>query len=151
MHALVRRCYGTVDVTAANIIPSMRYRDAYTAINWLCDVLGFERRLVVPGDTEDTVAHAQLVLGNGMIMVGSFMEESPVDAVVAPVPDGTLTQSAFIVVSDIEGCYERVVAAEANITMELTHQDYGGSLFSVRDPEGQLWYIGSYNPWADAS
>ena len=49
-HALVGRFHGTVDVTAANIIPSMRYRDAYTAINWLCDVLGFERRLVVPGE-----------------------------------------------------------------------------------------------------
>ena len=32
----------------ANIIPGMRYRDAQAAIDWLCDVLGFERHLVVP-------------------------------------------------------------------------------------------------------
>ena len=135
----------------ANIIPGMRYRDAYAAIDWLCNVLGFERHLVVPGDAEGTVAHAQLVLGNGMIMLGSFTDDAPDDVVVAPTPEGTLTQSACVVVSDIEGCYERVKATGANVTMELTEQDYGGSLFSVRDPEGQLWYVGSYNPWADAS
>ncbi len=135
----------------ASIIPGMRYRDAYAAIDWLCNVLGFERRLVVPGDAEGEVAHAQLALGNGMIMVGSFTDDSPDDVVVAPSPEGTLTQSPYLVVSDIEGSYERVRAAGANITMELTAQHYGGSLFSVRDPEGQLWHVGSYNPWADAS
>ena len=135
----------------SNIIPGLRYRDAYAAIDWLCNVLGFERRLVVPGDAEGSVAHAQLVLGNGMIMLGSFSEDIPDNVVVASTPDGMLTQSALIVVGDIEGCYERVKAAGANVTMELTHQHYGGSLFSVRDPEGQLWHIGTYNPWADAS
>ena len=50
-----------------------------------------------------------------------------------------------------EGCYARVKAVGANITMELTEQHYGGSLFGVRDPEGQLWHVGSYDPWAEAS
>ena len=95
----------------SNIIPGMRYRDAYAAIDWLCNVLGFERHLVVPGDAEGSVAHAQLVLGNGMIMLGSFSEDAPDDIVVASTPDGMLTQSALIVVGDIEGCYERVKAA----------------------------------------
>ena len=129
-----------------NIIPGMRYRDAYAAIEWLCDVLGFKRRLVVP-DGAGGVAHAELTLGNGMIMLGSYREDTG-DAVVAPTPTGTLTQNAYIVVSDIEAYYERVRAAGANITSELEEQSYGGSLFSVRDPEGQLWHLGSYDPWA---
>ena len=77
----------------SNIIPGLRYRDAYAAIDWLCNVLGFERRLVVPGDAEGSVAHAQLVLGNGMIMLGSFSEDIPDNVVVASTPDGMLTQS----------------------------------------------------------
>ena len=36
-----------------------------------------------------------------------------------------------------------------SIVMEFTEQHYGGSLFAVRDPEGQLWNIGSYDPWAE--
>jgi hypothetical protein len=26
-------------------------------------------------------------------------------------------------------------------------EDYGGRVFSCRDPEGHLWNIGSYDPW----
>ena len=35
-----------------NIIPSMRYRDAAAAIEWLCKTFGFEKHLVVPGEDE---------------------------------------------------------------------------------------------------
>ena len=131
----------------ANIIPGMRYRDAHAAIEWLCEVLGFERRMVVP-DGEGGVAHAELTLGGGMIMLGSDQGNAD-DFVVAPTPDGTLTQNAYIVVSEIEAAYKRAKDAGANIVSELEEQHYGGSLFSVRDPEGQLWHLGSYNPWAE--
>ena len=129
----------------SNIIPTMRYRDAYAAIDWLCDVLGFERHLVVP-DGADGVAHAQLTLGNGMVMLGSARENDD-DAVVPPTPTGNLTQSAYVVVKDIEGSYGRVKDAGANIVMALEEQEYGGSLYAVRDPEGQCWNVGSYDPW----
>ena len=132
----------------SSIIPGMRYRDAPAAIDWLCGVLGFERRLVVPND-DGTIAHAQLVLGNGMIMLGSARDGEFDDIVVPSAPDGQLTQSAYIVVEDVKSLYERVKAAGANVVMELEEQFYGGSLFSVRDPEGQLWNVGSYNPWAE--
>ena len=127
----------------------MRYRDAPAAIDWLCAVLGFERHLVVPNE-DGTIAHAQLTLGNGMIMLGSAREGEFDDIVGPSSPEGTLTQSAYIVVNDIHALYERVKAAGANIVMELTEQHYGGSLFAVRDPEGQLWNVGSYNPWTEA-
>ena len=125
----------------------MRYRDAHAAIVWLCEVLGFERRMVVP-DGEGGVAHAELTLGGGMIMLGSDQGNAD-DFVVAPTPEGTLTQNAYIVVSEIEAAYERAKDAGANIVSELEEQHYGGSLFSVRDPEGQLWHLGSYDPWAE--
>ena len=128
------------------VIPGMTYRDAPAAIDWLCDVLGFERRLVVP-DGEGGIAHAQLTFGNGMIMLGSARDDP--DAIVLPsTPDGTLTQANLVVVSDIQTHYERVKAAGANVVMELEEQFYGGSLFAVRDPEGHLWHVGSYDPWA---
>ena len=131
----------------SSIIPSMRYRDAHAAIDWLCDVLGFESYLVVPDGTGG-VAHAQLTLGNGMVMLGSERENDG-SPVVAPTPTRTLTQSAYIVVEDIGSSYQRAIDAGANIVMELEEQEYGGSLFAVRDPEGQLWNVGSYDPWAE--
>ena len=46
----------------ANVIPTMRYRDAANAIAWLCKAFDFEKHLVVPGEGEAT-EHAQLVSG----------------------------------------------------------------------------------------
>ena len=43
--------------TTATIIPTLRYRDAAAAIDWLCEAFGFERYLVVPGD-EGRIDHA---------------------------------------------------------------------------------------------
>ena len=50
--------------TRATIIPTMRYRDAPAAIDWLCRAFGLERHLVVPGE-DGTILHAQLSFGNG--------------------------------------------------------------------------------------
>lgn len=134
----------------STIIPGIRYRDAPAAIDWLCDVLGFERHLVVPND-DGTIAHAQLTLGNGMIMLGSAREDDFGDLVRPSAPEGTLTQSAYVVAPHVQELYDRVKAAGAAIVMELEEQHYRGSLFSVRDPEGQLWNVGSYHPWAEPS
>lgn len=134
------RCLGT-------IIPTMRYEDATAAIDWLCKTFGFEKHLVVSGENA-TITHAQLTLGNGMIMLGSAAEDE-YGALVRP-PENVsspCTQSAYIVVDEIDALYERVKTAGAKIEIELKEEDYGGKVFSCRDPQGQLWNFGSYNPW----
>ena len=132
-----------------NIIPGMRYRDAPAAIEWLCRAFGFSRHLVVPDD-EGGIAHAQLALGNGMIMLGSYRDENEYDRLVRlPQDAGGSTQAAYIVIEDIEDHYQRAVDAGARVVYELAEQDYGGKLYSALDPEGHLWNFGSYDPWVE--
>lgn len=127
----------------------MRYRDASAAIDWLCEVFGFTRHLVVPGEG-GTIAHAQLTLGNGMIMLGSARDDEHGRMVTVPEADGPVTQSAYIIVPEIDAHYQRARAGGANIVMDIADQDYGGRLYSARDLEGHLWNFGSYDPWAEA-
>ena len=127
----------------------MRYRDAPAAIEWLCQAFGFSRHLVVP-DENGGIAHAQLVLGNGMIMLGSYRDEGEYDQLVRlPEVTGGSTQAAYIVIGEIDDHYQRAVQAGARIVYELAEQDYGGKLYSALDPEGHLWNFGSYDPWAE--
>ena len=56
------------------IIPALRYRDGSAAIDWLCTVFGFARKMVVPGEG-GKIAHAELTLDNGMIMLGDVETE----------------------------------------------------------------------------
>lgn len=133
-----------------NIIPSMKYRNAPEAIAWLCKVFGFQKRVVVPGESEGVIAHAQLSLGNGMIMLGTAGEESEFEKLVGPPEKGRrLTGAPYIVVDDIDAHYDRAKNAGAGIVMALEEQHYGGKLYAARDPEGYVWCFGSYDPWAE--
>jgi uncharacterized glyoxalase superfamily protein PhnB len=42
--------------------------------------------------------------------------------------------------------YARAKSAGADVIMELTDQDYGSRDFAVRDPEGNHWNFGTYEP-----
>ena len=90
----------------STVIPGMRYRDAPAAIDWLCRVLGFSKNLMVPGEG-DTIAHAQLTLGDGMVMLGSERDDAHGELMSAPGPGGANTQSAYVVVDDPEAVHER--------------------------------------------
>jgi len=53
------------------IIPAIRHRIAHEAIEWFCELLGFDKKLVVPMG-EQGMAYAQFTLGGGMITVSSY-------------------------------------------------------------------------------
>lgn len=131
------------------IVPSLRYRDAPAAIEFLCEAFGFARHLVVPG-YDGTIRHAQLTLGGGMIMLGSARNRDFGPYVRTPKELGANTQSAYVIVAEIDAHYEHAKAAGAEIVMDIEDMDYGGRLYSALDPEGNLWHFGSYDPWAES-
>jgi uncharacterized glyoxalase superfamily protein PhnB len=117
--------------TKATVIPCLRYRNAPAAIEWLCQTFGFDKHLVVPGEG-DTIVHAQLSFGNGMIMLGS-VKESEFDRLMKQPDeiDGAETQSAYVIVSDADALYARARAAGAKIVLDIKDEDYGGRGFHV--------------------
>lgn len=132
--------------TRVSLIPCLRYRDAPTAIDWLCRHFGFERHLVVP-DEQGGIAHAQLGFGNGMLMLGSVVESAYGRLMRQPDEAGGCTQSLYLVVEDADALYARAKAAGAEILIEIKDEDYGGRGFTCRDLEGHLWTFGTYDPW----
>lgn len=135
------------------IIPSLSYRDAPAAIEWLCETFGFERQLVAKNE-DGTIAHAQLTFGNGMIMIYSALEEEKQGAWhrLTKHPDevgGAGTQSTTVVVSDADDIYRRAKAAGAEIALEIRDSVFDSRSFSCRDLEGRLWNISTFDPWQD--
>ena len=49
-------------------------------------------------------------------------------------------------VEDPDALYERAKSAGADISRELQDMDYGSREFSARDPEGNAWSFGTYDP-----
>jgi uncharacterized glyoxalase superfamily protein PhnB len=135
---------------SSTVVPTLRYRDAHRMIGWLCEVFGFARHAVYE-DGQGGIAHAQLTLGSGMIMLGSARDDEFGRLQATPTALGGTTQSPYLVVSDADEVYRRAKAAGAEIVIEIKDEDYGGRGFSCRDPEGHLWNIGTYDPWKEPS
>ena len=132
---------------AGCIIPTMRYRAAAAAIDWLCHAFGFEKYLVVPAG-DGSIVHAELTFGNGMVMLGSHRDDEFGRLVNLPADNGgRTTQSAYIIVDDADAHYARARTAGAEIVMDIKDEGYGGRGYSCRDPEGHLWNFGTYDPW----
>jgi uncharacterized glyoxalase superfamily protein PhnB len=134
---------------APDVMPTMRYRDALAAIDWLERAFGFERHAVY--EDGGVVHHAQLRFGSGMIMLGSMPSEGePAFPERVPAEVGAATSSVYVVVRDPDAHHARAKAAGAEILRELTDQDYGSRDYSARDPEGHVWSFGSYRPTSES-
>lgn len=123
-------------IPQASVIPGRVYRDAPKAIEWLCQVFGFEKHAVYPGEG-NTILHAELTLGSGMLMLGSTKEPIATDE----------AHGVNLIVQDADAVYERALAAKAQIVHPIEGKPYGGRGFSCRDGEGYSWHVGTYNPW----
>lgn len=111
--------------------------EAFTA--WLRAV-GFVEHHIYRDDNDPTcVVHAEY-LGpyGGGIMFGSAG------------PDGVLQNAgrsaAYLVVPDPDAFMAAALAAGATVDREVVDNDYGGRGGSVRDPEGNHWSFGTYQP-----
>jgi len=132
----------------SNVIPAHRYRNAPAAIDWLCKVFGFERHVVYE-NPDGTIAHAELTLNGGMIMLGSAKDDEYSRSFKSPDElDGTETGSIYLVVLDADAAHARAIAAGAIVTRPLQDTPYGSREFAVKDPEGHTWGVGTYDPWA---
>ena len=138
-----REEYAAMTGTAPSIVPCLSYEDAPAAIAWLGEAFGFTETMVVPGP-DDTIAHAQLSFGSGMVMLGSKRDDAL--ALGSPCDLGGVTQSIYVVVDDADAHYARALLNGAEIVRELEDTPYGSRDYSARDPEGHLWHFGTYRP-----
>jgi uncharacterized glyoxalase superfamily protein PhnB len=129
-----------------NIYPALRYQDAPAAIDWLCTAFAFERQAVYEGEN-GIIEHAQLSYRGGLIMLGSERATDEERGFGRHAGQGWL----YVVVEDPDAHYERAKAAGAQIVRELEDQEYGSRDYAARDPEGNLWSFGTYNPTAEST
>jgi uncharacterized glyoxalase superfamily protein PhnB len=125
----------------------MRYRHAAEAIEWLCRVFGFEKHAVYAGPG-NTIMHAELTLGGGMIMIGSVNDNEYSRLIQQPdAIGGGETRSLSLIVPDADAVYARATGAGAEILFDIEDKPYGGRGFTCRDLEGRIWDVGTYDPW----
>lgn len=122
----------------SDIYPSLSYRDAPAAIEWLQRAFAFESGVAYEGEN-GLIEHAEMRHGGGMVMLASEREGE----------EGRHVGQgwAYVVVDDLDAHLERARAAGAEIVRERIDEDYG-SFYGALDPEGNEWSFGTYRPGA---
>ncbi len=136
------------------LIPCLRYENAPAAIEFLCRAFGFERHAVYANEHDPRIIdHAQLLLGDSMVMLGSAVagEAQQRYRWKTPTEAGGITMCVCAVIDDVEAHYVRAKAAGAEI-VSAPHDNIGypGRSYNCRDPEGNDWDFGNYDPWASS-
>jgi uncharacterized glyoxalase superfamily protein PhnB len=124
-----------------NIFPALHYRDPDTALDWLKRAFGCEEKAVYRGE-DGRIHHAELRLGDGIVMFGG----TPADG---DRPDrGMPPVTIYVTIEQPDEHYAHARAEGAGIVRELADMPYGSREYSARDPEGNLWSFGTYDPYA---
>src|SRR5580698_6938899 len=133
-------------MTGPTITPSVMYHDAQAGIKWLTDVLGLKLKSIYKMP-DGTVAFAELVWRTGIVFVSS---RPPADN-----PWSRVGVASIALVGEnaesVTKRYHHAVAAGADVVREIhvsrTPAFPGGSTqFDLRDPEGNLWTVGTFQP-----
>jgi uncharacterized glyoxalase superfamily protein PhnB len=121
------------------MFPTLSYDDAQAAVDFLGEAFGFERHAVYAGDG-DRIQHAELRYGNGIVMLSSASPEMPAARGRAG--------GIYVVVDDPDAHCAQARAAGAEIKRDLHDTEYGSREYDAKDPEGNSWYFGTYQPFA---
>ena len=121
------------------VTPYLHYEDVAAALDWLSKAFGLTERLRIPGP-DGKIGHAEMVLEEGVVMMGMPMEEYE-----NPRKRGGLpTATVYIYVDDVDSHFERARSAGAEILRQPTDEFYGDRVYGAADPEGQRWFFATH-------
>ena len=131
------------------LIACLRYENASAAIDFLCSAFGFLRQMVVADEADPSIIHhAQLRYGDAFVMLGTAAPGATERyGWKTPAQAGGITACVYAVVDDADAHHAVALAAGADIVAGPHDNDgYPGRSYSARDPEGNLWDFGTYDP-----
>ncbi len=114
------------------VTPYLVVRDAGRLLDFLVRAFGAEviERMASP---DGIVRHAQLKVGDSMIMLGTAPPDRP-----------PMTTMIYLYVDDADAVYRRAVAAGGVSVLEPVDQFYGDRHGAVADEFGNEWWIASH-------
>lgn len=123
------------------VTPYLHVDGASAAIDFYMHVLGATERMRMPGDTPDRIGHAELHLGNSVIMLA---DEFPDMGVLGPKSIGGSPVTIHVYVEDVDATFDKAVQAGARALQEPTDQFYGDRSGQFEDPFGHRWNVTSH-------
>jgi uncharacterized glyoxalase superfamily protein PhnB len=102
-------------------------------VEFLKQAFGAEETHPIMTRPDGTVMHAEMRIGDSRLMMGEPMGNFQ-----------AMPCMLYLYVPDVDAIYRRALAAGAVSLQEPADQFYGDRNAGVRDPSGNLWWIGTH-------
>jgi uncharacterized glyoxalase superfamily protein PhnB/catechol 2,3-dioxygenase-like lactoylglutathione lyase family enzyme len=123
-----------------SLTPYLVVSDARRAMDWYIEVLGAQRRGEPIVNADGTIGHAELGLGDAVLMFSEASDLWPDVPVRAPDSPATFSHSLHLQVDDVDATTERARHSGASVERAPADQPYGrGSV--IVDPFGHRWML----------
>ena len=114
------------------VTPYLTIQGASKLIDFLKQAFDAKEIERMPGP-DGTVGHAQLQIGDSMVMIGDAGDQWPVK-----------TGQVYLYLEDCDRFYKQALAAGATSVREPADQFYGDRNATVNDSFGNTWSIGTH-------
>lgn len=120
------------------LTPYLIVRGGAQAIAFYQRAFGAQERYRIPGPDGKTVGHAELTIGDALIMLA---DETPGMGNRSPQSLAGTPVGFALYVENVDAAFERAVAAGASVLRPLENQFYGDRAGTVTDPFGHQWSL----------
>jgi PhnB protein len=122
------------------LTPSLAVENAAKAIEFYERAFGAKERVRM--DTPmGTVGHAELEIGDSVLMLADAMPQSPVKP---PTELGGTSVGIFMYVEDVDEVVRQVIDAGGTVVMPVEDQFWGDRFGVVADPFGHQWQLATH-------
>ena len=123
------------------VTPHLVIKDAAAAIEFYKKAFGAEEVERMPGPGGHGIMHAEIRIGNSMIML---CDEFPEMGARGPQSLGGSPVSIMLYVEDVDAAVKQAVDAGAEVTMPVADMFWGDRYGRLNDPFGHQWAVATH-------
>jgi len=123
------------------VTPMLVFKDARKAIDFYKRAFGAQERFVMPGPDGKGVMHAEVLIGDSIIMMG---EENPHEPCKSAETIGGSPVSFYIYMDNVDEAFRTALAAGAETRMPVEDMFWGDRVGTVQDPFGYSWSLATH-------
>jgi uncharacterized glyoxalase superfamily protein PhnB len=124
-----------------SVTPMVIVKDARKAIEFYKKAFGAEELFSMPGPDGKGIMHAELRIGDSIIMMG---EEHPAEPCKSAETIGSSPVSFYLYVYSVDESFARALAAGAESRMPVEEMFWGDRVGTVQDPFGHSWSLATH-------
>ena len=124
-----------------SVTPYLVLGHAAQAIEFYKQAFGAVELMRMQAPSGGKVMHAELKIGDSIVMLGDDMGESGMRA---PTSLGGAGSAVFLYVKDADASFARAVRAGATVVRPLADMFWGDRYGRLRDPFGHIWGIATH-------